>query len=275
MGDRGESREPIPGESPPKRRRVIDDDENSEVENEEGNNNYDKEEQDGGEDEGDEEEDEGSESEPPSPPNPRNGGPRRGINTPGKAPEAGIIKQVYVENFMCHRKFKVELCRNVNFITGQNGSGKSAILAAIQICLGAGARRTHRARNLKDLVRKDAASNAPNCAKIQVSILNKGSDAYEPEIYGDTIIVERTISLKGVSTGSSFTIVIWRKNPAARRISVPCWINCKYAFVTRSSSPLLIHPCFSNIWNTPSQQYSSGKPCGRSGSGRGEKVLIR
>lgn len=38
-----------------------------------------------------------------------------------KAPEAGIIKEVYVENFMCHAKFRVKFCRNVNFITGQNG----------------------------------------------------------------------------------------------------------------------------------------------------------
>ena len=32
---------------------------------------------------------------------------------------------------MCHRKLTVKLCRNVNFIHGQNGSGKSAILTAI------------------------------------------------------------------------------------------------------------------------------------------------
>lgn len=74
-------------------------------------------------------------------------------------------------------------------------------MAAIQICLGAGARRTHRARNLKDLVRKDAASNAPTQAKIRVSLLNRGSDAYKPEEYGETITVERTISLKGGYNG--------------------------------------------------------------------------
>eukprot|EP00984_Skeletonema_dohrnii_P008990 scaffold3368_cov106-Skeletonema_dohrnii-CCMP3373.AAC.1 len=83
----------------------------------------------------------------------------RHINPTGKPAEAGIIQEVYVENFMCHRKLSVKLCRNVNFIHGQNGSGKSAILAAIQVCLGAGARRTHRARNLKDLVRKEAGAD--------------------------------------------------------------------------------------------------------------------
>jgi len=67
-------------------------------------------------------------------------------NKAGKAAEAGIIVKVYVENFMCHKKLTLDLCPNVNFINGSNGSGKSAILAAIQICLGAQARRTGRAK---------------------------------------------------------------------------------------------------------------------------------
>jgi chromosome segregation ATPase len=120
------------------------------------------------------------------------------VNAAGKPPEAGIIKSIYVENFMCHRKFTLDLCRNVNFIYGQNGSGKSAILAAIQICLGAGARRTRRARNLKDLVRKDATCNN---AKIRVTLLNRGDDGYQHDIYGDSITVERTIALRGGYNG--------------------------------------------------------------------------
>lgn len=96
-----------------------------------------------------------------------------------------------------HSRFIHQLqCRNVNFVSGQNGSGKSAILAAIQICLGAGARRTNRARNLKELVRKEAsAGNAPAQAKIRVTLLNEGEDGYKHEEYGDSITVERTISL--------------------------------------------------------------------------------
>lgn len=119
----------------------------------------------------------------------------RHINPTGKPAEAGIIQEVYVENFMCHRKLSVKLCRNVNFIHGQNGSGKSAILAAIQVCLGAGARRTHRARNLKDLVRKEAGADCSG-AKLRVTLLNGGSDGFMPEVYGDTITVERCISMR-------------------------------------------------------------------------------
>ena len=86
----------------------------------------------------------------------------------------------------------------MNFIYGQNGSGKSAILAAIQICLGAGARRTNRARSLKELVRKGTSANF---AKVRVTLLNKGSDAFEHDIYGDFITVERTIALRGGYNG--------------------------------------------------------------------------
>jgi chromosome segregation ATPase len=115
-----------------------------------------------------------------------------------KPAECGVITQIHCENFMCHRSFTVNFCRNVNFIYGQNGSGKSAILAAIQICLGAGARRTHRARNLKDLVRKDSSAGY---AKVRVTLLNKGDDAYNHDIYGDKITVERTIATRGGYNG--------------------------------------------------------------------------
>eukprot|EP00934_Nitzschia_sp_Nitz4_P001332 Nitzschia sp. Nitz4//scaffold133_size116822//74277//77815//NITZ4_003812-RA/size116822-snap-gene-0.17-mRNA-1//-1//CDS//3329535411//1332//frame0 len=113
-------------------------------------------------------------------------------------PECGIITSIYVENFMCHRKLHVDLCRNVNFISGQNGSGKSAILAAIQICLGAGARRTHRAKNLKDLIRADSDVGY---AKARVTLLNKGEDSYRHDLYGDFITVERTIAAKSGFNG--------------------------------------------------------------------------
>ena len=139
--------------------------------------------------------------------------PIRRVNPVGKMAEAGIIKKIYVENFMCHRKLTVELCRNVNFIHGQNGSGKSAILAAIQICLGAGARRTHRARNMKELVRKEAGSDCSG-AKVRVTLWNKGSDAFQQETYGEEITVERTISLRG--GGNTYKLLDFEGNEQSR-----------------------------------------------------------
>lgn len=45
--------------------------------------------------------------------------------------EAGMILKVHMENFMCHSKFTITLGKMLNFITGANGSGKSAVVAAI------------------------------------------------------------------------------------------------------------------------------------------------
>jgi len=119
---------------------------------------------------------------------------RRAINKPGRPPEAGVIDRIYAENFMCHQKMSIDLNRQVNFIHGQNGSGKSAILHAIQICLGAGARRTHRARNLKNLI-KDGEDRS----KIRITLLNGGEDGYRQDVYGNKITIERTIT-----TGSGY-----------------------------------------------------------------------
>mmetsp|Transcript_11008 Transcript_11008/g.16946 ORF Transcript_11008/g.16946 Transcript_11008/m.16946 type:complete len:1170 (-) Transcript_11008:71-3580(-) len=121
----------------------------------------------------------------------------RQLNRPGKPASVGIIQSIYVENFMCHRKLTVQLNQNVTFISGQNGSGKSAVLAAIQICLGAGARRTHRAKQLGELVRKESSSGT---ARIQVTLRNEGSDGFQPELYGNSIIIERTLSRNGSGT---------------------------------------------------------------------------
>ena len=88
----------------------------------------------------------------------------------------------------------VNFCPNVNFINGANGSGKSAILAAIQICLGAQARRTGRAKTMKDLIRKGSTATH---AKLRVKLLNRGSDAYMHDVYGDFITIERIIDRQG------------------------------------------------------------------------------
>jgi chromosome segregation ATPase len=71
-------------------------------------------------------------------------------------------------------------------------------LAAIQICLGAHARRTHRARNLKELVRKESSNSG---AKVRVTLLNGGEDGYKRETYGDSITIERSITIRGGYNG--------------------------------------------------------------------------
>jgi len=58
--------------------------------------------------------------------------------------------------------------------------------------LGAGARRTHRARNIKELIRKESPDQR---ARVRVTLLNGGDDAYKHDVYGDKITIERCISM--------------------------------------------------------------------------------
>lgn len=122
--------------------------------------------------------------------------------------EAGQIMKVYVENFMCHRKFSFKLGRHLNFITGRNGSGKSAIAAAIQLCLGSSARHTGRGSNLGKYIRE--GSEDP--AILEVTLLNEGPDAYKPDEYGRRIIVRRIIA----KTGSSYHLLSEHKKVYSR-----------------------------------------------------------
>nr|XP_048325795.1 structural maintenance of chromosomes protein 6B isoform X2 [Ziziphus jujuba var. spinosa] len=68
-------------------------------------------------------------------------------------PMAGVVKRIRLENFMCHSHLEIELGDSVNFITGQNGSGKSAILTALCVAFGCRAKGTQRASTLKDFIK--------------------------------------------------------------------------------------------------------------------------
>ncbi|WYZ34364.1 hypothetical protein EsH8_I_000640 [Colletotrichum jinshuiense] len=110
------------------------------------------------------------------------------------AAENGIIESVECINFMCHERLYVELGPLINFIVGENGSGKSAVLTALTLCLGGKASSTNRGGSLKSFI-KEGRDNSV----IIVRIKNQGIDAYQPDIYGETIRVERHFSRAGAS----------------------------------------------------------------------------
>ncbi|KAL3645188.1 hypothetical protein CASFOL_010368 [Castilleja foliolosa] len=155
--------------------------------------------------------------------------------------QAGIISKIRLENFMCHSNLEIEFGDWVNFITGQNGSGKSAILTALCVAFGSRARGTQRANTMKDFIKNGCSAlasltalsvvngfsstfqfqqflaarddaGAMQCfhALVQIELKNQGEDAFRPEIYGDIIIVDRRIS----ETTSAITL----KNRQGRRI---------------------------------------------------------
>ncbi|KIW02792.1 uncharacterized protein PV09_05853 [Verruconis gallopava] len=119
---------------------------------------------------------------------------RNGQFRENHAADNGIIEEVSCRNFMCHSNLTVKLGPLINFIIGHNGSGKSAVLTALQLCLGGKATSTNRGQSLKHFIK--AGSDQ---ATLQVKIKNQGDNAYQPEVYGQSIIVERTFSRSGTS----------------------------------------------------------------------------
>ena len=107
---------------------------------------------------------------------------------------SGYIKKVILRNFMCHENFELELGPRLNFIVGNNGSGKSAILTAITIGMGAKASDTNRGNSLKDLIREGC-----NSSKIILILNNSKYGSYNQGIFGNEIIIERTIKRDGAS----------------------------------------------------------------------------
>ena len=112
--------------------------------------------------------------------------------------DSGIIEEIQCINFMCHEHLTVTLGPLINFIIGHNGSGKSAVLTALTICLGGKATATNRAQNLKSLIKE----GKDHCS-VQVRIKNQGPLAYRPAYYGKSITVERHFSRSG---GSGFKL---------------------------------------------------------------------
>ncbi|KAK2034385.1 RecF/RecN/SMC N terminal domain-containing protein [Colletotrichum zoysiae] len=110
------------------------------------------------------------------------------------AAENGIIESVECINFMCHERLYVELGPLINFIVGENGSGKSAVLTALTLCLGGKASSTNRGGSLKSFIKEGQANSV-----IIVKIKNQGIDAYQHDLYGDSITVERHFSRAGAS----------------------------------------------------------------------------
>jgi chromosome segregation ATPase len=119
---------------------------------------------------------------------------RATANRENVATDSGIIEEIQCINFMCHEHLTVTLGPLINFIIGHNGSGKSAVLTALTICLGGKATATNRAQNLKSLIKE-----GKDYASVTVKIKNQGPLAYKPMLYGDSIIVERHFSRSGTS----------------------------------------------------------------------------
>ncbi|KAL3994866.1 RecF/RecN/SMC N terminal domain family protein [Acanthocheilonema viteae] len=103
----------------------------------------------------------------------------------------GRIASVELFNFMCHENLKISfdlLNKNCFFIGGSNGSGKSALFAALNMGLGGRGSQNERGSTMKQYIK-----DGQNRAKIRIVLTNRGFGRYPG--YGDAIAVERTINL--------------------------------------------------------------------------------
>ncbi|KAF5309592.1 hypothetical protein D9611_013941 [Ephemerocybe angulata] len=157
--------------------------------------------------------------------------------------EYGILQAIEVEQFMCHQRLNFKFGEQINFIIGgeftrepppelvlqsrtgtayqssstgpelkwenpselrwnrggHNGSGKSAVLSALTIALGGKTNSTGRGSGLKSFIREGQHE-----AKITLKIKNEGPEAFKPDQYGDSIIIQRRFNKDG---GSSWKIM--------------------------------------------------------------------
>ncbi|KAK6608222.1 Structural maintenance of chromosomes protein 6 [Botrytis cinerea] len=80
----------------------------------------------------------------------------------------------------------------INFVVGENGAGKSAVLTGITLCLGGKPSATNRGSSMKSLIK-----TGTDRGMLLVRLKNQGPDAYRPELYGESIIIERHFSGSG------------------------------------------------------------------------------
>uniref|UniRef100_A0A672HFU7 Structural maintenance of chromosomes protein 6 n=1 Tax=Salarias fasciatus TaxID=181472 RepID=A0A672HFU7_SALFA len=110
--------------------------------------------------------------------------------------DAGIVESITLKNFMCHSLLgPFTFGPNVNFVVGNNGSGKSAVLTALIVSLGGNAHATNRGSSLKGFVKQGESS-----ADVSITLRNIGKDAYKPDVYGSSITVDLKITREGLRT---------------------------------------------------------------------------
>lgn len=99
---------------------------------------------------------------------------------------------VNMKNFMCHRNFTQNFYAGVNYITGENGSGKSAVIVGLSAALGANCNKIGKGDDVSNLI-----GTAEPIATITVTIRNDHSNPRHCSKYKDPVVIERTLVRRG------------------------------------------------------------------------------
>ena len=123
---------------------------------------------------------------------------------------AGTIIRVGIRNLRTHKNLELKLSSRVNFIVGDNGSGKSTVLLAVALALGAdistklfkSADKDERESKKNPIIR-----DGETLAEVEVDVRNEGVDAYERDTYGRVVRIVRQMELlPSGSISSTFTM---------------------------------------------------------------------
>lgn len=107
------------------------------------------------------------------------------------------LESIKLENFMSHRIFEIKFNRYITVVTGLNGSGKSAILAALMVVFGSRSKDTGRGANVTNLI-KEGESVAYITATIR---LPEGpANGLYAQRYGDHVTIIRRITKSARTT---------------------------------------------------------------------------
>ncbi|KAJ3341938.1 Structural maintenance of chromosomes protein 6 [Gonapodya sp. JEL0774] len=148
-----------------------------------------------------------------------------------KAGTPGTIEWLQLVNILCHKNLRIDFATRLEFVFGRNGSGKSSLLAALMLALGARADQTNRGRSLKELLSYGATGGKlrrtsgavcfgylkfdpslfmkilvlvfnfeRNHGEIRLSLWNQGPDGFRRREFGDKIRIERRIGPTGATT---------------------------------------------------------------------------
>ena len=130
-------------------------------------------------------------------------------SNPSKLGAAGTIKKLDLTNFMNHARLELDFCSRVNIIHGKNGAGKSVIGAALAVVFGSSASDTGRGKKMGDLIQ-----HGKNKAVVKIVMCNEGIGAFDPEKWGNEILITRTIHEKHSQyevTGSAVDAPVTKK----------------------------------------------------------------
>lgn len=117
--------------------------------------------------------------------------------TGGEGHGSAWLESIKLENFMSHRIFEMKFNRYITVVTGLNGSGKSAILAALMVVFGSRSKDTGRGVNVANLI-KEGESVAYITATIRLPA--GPANGLYAQRYGDRVTIIRRITKSARTT---------------------------------------------------------------------------